>query len=100
MMNVKGKNIIITGGSLGIGKETARELVIKGANVLITGRSENRLIEAKNYTGSGYNNIFSFYIHHLIIQATNLNNNFLKKFEFISYISTKKICSILESIFY
>ena len=51
-MNVKGKNIIITGGSLGIGKETARDLVKKGANVLITGRSENRLIEAKIYTGS------------------------------------------------
>ena len=51
-MNVKGKNIIITGGSLGIGKETARDLVEKGANVLITGRSEDRLIEAKNYTGS------------------------------------------------
>ena len=43
-MNVKGKNIIITGGSLGIGKETARFLIEKGANVLITGRSENRLI--------------------------------------------------------
>ena len=51
-MNVKGKNIIITGGSLGIGKETARDLVEKGANVLITGRSENRLIEAKRYTGA------------------------------------------------
>ena len=51
-MNVKGKNIIITGGSLGIGKETARDLVKKGANVLITGRSENRLLEAKIYTGS------------------------------------------------
>ena len=51
-MNLKGKNIIITGGSLGIGKETARSLVKKGANVLITGRSENRLIEAKSYTGA------------------------------------------------
>ena len=51
-MNVKGKNIIITGGSLGIGKETARDLVEKGANVLITGRSESRLIEAKRYTRS------------------------------------------------
>ena len=51
-MNVKGKNIIITGGSLGIGKETARTLVEKGANVLITGRSESRLIEAKRYTGA------------------------------------------------
>ena len=47
-MNVEGKNIIISGGSLGIGKETARGLVNKGANVLITGRSEDRLIEAKN----------------------------------------------------
>ena len=51
-MNVKGKNIIITGGSLGIGKETARDLVKKGANVLITGRSVNRLLDAKIYTGS------------------------------------------------
>ena len=51
-MDLKGKNIIITGGSLGIGKETARDLVEKGANVLITGRSESRLIEAKRYTGA------------------------------------------------
>ena len=51
-MNIEGKNIIITGGSLGIGKETAKELVKRGANVLITGRSEIRLIKAKKYTGS------------------------------------------------
>ena len=49
-MDLKGKNIIVTGGSLGIGKETARLLVEKGANVLITGRSETRLIEARSYT--------------------------------------------------
>ena len=42
-MNLKGKNIIVTGGSLGIGKETAKQLRAKGANVLITGRSETRL---------------------------------------------------------
>lgn len=42
-MNLKGKNIILTGGSLGIGKETAKELVVRGANVLITARSEERL---------------------------------------------------------
>ena len=49
-MDLKGKNIIVTGGSLGIGKETARLLVEKGANVLITGRSETRLIKARSYT--------------------------------------------------
>ena len=44
-MNLEGKNIIVTGGSLGIGKETAKSLVNKGANVLITGRSEERLLK-------------------------------------------------------
>lgn len=51
-MNLKGKKIIITGGSLGIGKQTAKELVDKGAHVLITGRSLERLEKAKQYTGS------------------------------------------------
>ena len=45
-MNIKGKNVIITGGSLGIGKQTAYDLLEKGANVLVTGRSINRLNEA------------------------------------------------------
>ena len=42
-MNIKGKNIIITGGSLGIGKATALKLINEGANVLVTGRSYERL---------------------------------------------------------
>ena len=42
-MNIKGKNIIITGGSLGIGKATALKLINEGANVLVTGRSHERL---------------------------------------------------------
>ena len=45
-MNLKGKNIILTGGSLGIGKETAKLLISKGAHVLVTGRSEERLMNA------------------------------------------------------
>jgi 3-oxoacyl-[acyl-carrier protein] reductase len=51
-MNLKGKNIIITGGSLGIGRETAKNMISKGANVLITGRSESRLKEAQQYSGA------------------------------------------------
>ena len=45
-MNVKGKHIIVTGGSLGIGKQTAINLIEKGAVVLVTGRSQERLDEA------------------------------------------------------
>lgn len=51
-MNLQDKNIILTGGSLGIGKETAKLLVEKGANVLITGRSDDRLVLAKKYSGA------------------------------------------------
>ena len=47
-MNLKDKNIILTGGSLGIGKETAKSLLKKGANVLITGRSIERLKNSFN----------------------------------------------------
>jgi 3-oxoacyl-[acyl-carrier protein] reductase len=45
-MDLEGKNIILTGGSLGIGKETAKSLIKKGANVLVTGRSKERLMTA------------------------------------------------------
>ena len=42
-MNLKDKNIIVTGGSSGIGKATAIELINRGANVLITGRDTEKL---------------------------------------------------------
>ena len=49
-MNLKNKNVLITGGTLGIGKETAKMMVDKGANVLITGRSEQRIKKSLEYT--------------------------------------------------
>ena len=73
-MDIKGKNIIITGGSLGIGKETAKNLVKKGANVLITGRSTERLIKAKKYTHA---NIIEFDISN----HKNIKKNTLKCME-------------------
>ncbi|SMP02031.1 SDR family NAD(P)-dependent oxidoreductase [Shimia sagamensis] len=39
----QGKVAIVTGGSSGIGRATAAELVANGANVLITGRTEEKL---------------------------------------------------------
>lgn len=51
-MNLKNKKIVVTGGSLGIGKETARLMVEKGAKVLITGRDKDRLELAANEIGA------------------------------------------------
>lgn len=42
-MNLKDAKIILTGGSLGIGKATAKKLIEAGAKVLITGRNEETL---------------------------------------------------------
>ncbi|HIP95628.1 MAG TPA: SDR family NAD(P)-dependent oxidoreductase, partial [Anaerolineae bacterium] len=42
-MNFAGKNAVITGGSSGIGKATARLLARYGANVFIIARGQKRL---------------------------------------------------------
>jgi short-subunit dehydrogenase len=49
LFDIKDKNILITGASSGIGKEIAINLNALGANVIITGRNEERLNETKNY---------------------------------------------------
>ena len=43
MNNLSGKKVLITGGSSGIGKATANDLVNKGAIVSITGRNKAKL---------------------------------------------------------
>ncbi len=51
-MQIKNSNILITGGSLGIGKETAKQLVALGAKVVITGRNKERLERTANEIGA------------------------------------------------
>ena len=43
MENVKGKTVVITGGSSGLGAETARHLVNEGAKVALGARRMDRL---------------------------------------------------------
>ena len=52
-MKLSGKTAIITGGGTGIGKETALLFAKEGANVLITGRREEKLKEVQDEAGSG-----------------------------------------------
>jgi uncharacterized oxidoreductase len=42
-MDLNGKQVLLTGGSAGIGREIARQLKARGAQVLLTGRDPERL---------------------------------------------------------
>ena len=45
---LKGKRVLITGGSSGIGLSIAKKCLQEGATVIITGRTENKLEQIKN----------------------------------------------------
>lgn len=49
---LSGKNILITGGSSGIGKAIAAKCISEGAYVCITGRDEEKLLQAKSELGN------------------------------------------------
>lgn len=51
-MNIQNKKVLLTGGSLGIGKATAKALIDKGATVVITGRNQERLEKAAAEIGA------------------------------------------------
>lgn len=51
MRRLEGKVAVVTGGSSGMGKATAKQFVTEGATVIITGRRQDRLDEAVGEIG-------------------------------------------------
>ena len=83
LVNMHGKVCLVTGGTSGIGKETARELTRLGASVVIVGRDVGKAIttvtEIQKETG---NNSIEFIIADLSSQAAihNLADKFLASY--------------------
>lgn len=59
MSNLKNKVAVITGGNAGIGLATAKEFIVQGANVVITGRNQVLIDEAVNELGNHATGILS-----------------------------------------
>ena len=77
MKDLSKLKILITGGSSGIGKATAKELVIKGATVCITGRDKKKLMKvAANISAKSIHFDVSDYniIESKILEVKNMMN--------------------------
>lgn len=68
---MKGKHILITGGSSGIGFFAAKKCVAEGANVIITGRNEEKLKKAAAEIGKNCT-----YLKHDITDIESLSSLF------------------------
>jgi NAD(P)-dependent dehydrogenase (short-subunit alcohol dehydrogenase family) len=53
MTRLDGKRTLITGGTSGIGLETARQFIAEGARVAVTGTNPKTLEEARTVLGEG-----------------------------------------------
>ena len=53
-MDFKGKNVLVTGGSRGIGKQLARCFAEEGANLVLVARDAERLAQAQGEISREY----------------------------------------------
>ncbi len=59
MLRLKDKVVVVTGGSSGIGLATAKEFILQGAKVIITGRNKATINNAVNVLGGNITGIVS-----------------------------------------
>ena len=69
---LKGKKVLITGGGTGIGFSIAQKAILEGADVVITGRSKDKLKKAYSMINSKNLNIITWDVSDVSIQEHKL----------------------------
>ncbi len=80
-MNLKNKVILITGATDGIGKETAKQAAKKGAQVIVHGRSEERIMNTLKEIRKFNEDVFGIQadfadLKQIVNAANEINENF------------------------
>lgn len=107
-MNLENKIILVTGGSSGIGLETAKKLKSKNAKVIITGRNSQKLDEAASAHGltafksdvsieSDVVKLFDFIKNEFGALDVLVNNAGFGYFDLIDDVNVEKFKGVLET---
>lgn len=107
-MDLKNKIVLVTGGSLGIGLETAKMLKKRGAEVIITGRNKERLEKAAQENDlfhvvsdvskeDDIINLFKFIMKKFGKLDALINNAGYGYFELVDNIDTLKFNDVLQT---
>ena len=87
MISIKGKLVLITGATSGIGRACAEIYAQNGANLIITGRRDNRLAKIQSELENKYNVIVTPYCFDVRDrEAVEAFGNELKNKHLIPYI--------------
>ena len=99
---LKGRHVLITGGSKGIGKEVAKEFAQRGANVTIFARNPQQLSEACQEISQAIPNTkkYSSYRPKILDIAVDITSDFEIVDESVKYVSIviSKVLAQIEII--
>lgn len=97
----EGKKVLITGGGSGFGYAIAKKFLLEGAEVLITGRNENKLKLAVNSLGNNRIHYLVWDLQNIAMSSLKFNNALEKMGNFDIFINNAgvwKSCRALETL--
>ena len=71
-MRLKGRNIVVTGGSVGIGLAVSKKIASEGGTVIMMARDKDNLLKATNLLNTTYGKIHKTKHHHFVGDVSSI----------------------------